>query len=110
MPGGQRRQQHRGQHPGAQHRHQASGKAEFGHPQPQRGSGGDQADLVAEAELAEEFEVPMQIHLSETAWEVEKLLAGYPDASIEQERQSKFSSDAARDHWIGALRKAGLPE
>jgi TolB-like protein/Tfp pilus assembly protein PilF len=42
--------------------------------------------------------------------EVEKLLAGYPDASIEQERQSKFSSDAARDHWIGALRKAGLPE
>jgi 5-methylthioadenosine/S-adenosylhomocysteine deaminase len=32
------------------------------------------ADLVAEAELAEEFEVPMQIHLAETAWEVEKLL------------------------------------
>ena len=31
-------------------------------------------DLVAEAELAEEYEVPMQIHLSETAWEVEKLL------------------------------------
>jgi 5-methylthioadenosine/S-adenosylhomocysteine deaminase len=33
------------------------------------------ADLIAEAELAEEFEVPMQIHLAETAWEVEKLLA-----------------------------------
>ncbi len=33
------------------------------------------SDLVAEAELAEEFEVPMQIHLSETAWEVEQLLA-----------------------------------
>jgi 5-methylthioadenosine/S-adenosylhomocysteine deaminase len=33
------------------------------------------ANLVKEAELAEEFEVPMQIHLSETAWEVEKLLA-----------------------------------
>jgi len=32
------------------------------------------ANLVREAELAEEFEVPMQIHLSETAWEVEKLL------------------------------------
>jgi 5-methylthioadenosine/S-adenosylhomocysteine deaminase len=32
------------------------------------------ADLVAETELAEEYEVPMQIHLSETAWEVEKLL------------------------------------
>jgi 5-methylthioadenosine/S-adenosylhomocysteine deaminase len=32
------------------------------------------ADLVAEAELAEEYEVPMQIHLAETAWEVEKLL------------------------------------
>jgi 5-methylthioadenosine/S-adenosylhomocysteine deaminase len=32
------------------------------------------ANLVKEAELAEEFEVPMQIHLSETAWEVEKLL------------------------------------
>ncbi len=33
------------------------------------------ADLVSEAELAEEFEVPMQIHLAETSWEVEKLLA-----------------------------------
>jgi 5-methylthioadenosine/S-adenosylhomocysteine deaminase len=32
------------------------------------------SDLVAETELAEGFEVPMQIHLSETAWEVEKLL------------------------------------
>lgn len=31
-------------------------------------------DLVREAELAEEFGVPMQIHLSETSWEVEKLL------------------------------------
>ena len=32
------------------------------------------ANLVKEAELAEEFEVSMQIHLSETTWEVEKLL------------------------------------
>ena len=32
------------------------------------------ANLVKEAELAEEFEVPMQIHLSETAGEVERLL------------------------------------
>lgn len=32
------------------------------------------SDLVAEADLAEEYEVPMQIHLSETSWEVEKLL------------------------------------
>jgi 5-methylthioadenosine/S-adenosylhomocysteine deaminase len=32
------------------------------------------SDLVAEADLAEEFEVPMQIHLAETSWEVEKLL------------------------------------
>jgi 5-methylthioadenosine/S-adenosylhomocysteine deaminase len=32
------------------------------------------ANLVKVAELAEEFEVPMQIHLSETAWEVKKLL------------------------------------
>jgi 5-methylthioadenosine/S-adenosylhomocysteine deaminase len=32
-------------------------------------------DLVREAELAEEFGVPMQIHLSETSWEVEKLLS-----------------------------------
>ena len=32
------------------------------------------ADLVREAELAEEYGVPMQIHLSETSWEVEKLL------------------------------------
>lgn len=31
-------------------------------------------DLVREAELAEEFGVPMQIHLSETSWEVEQLL------------------------------------
>lgn len=33
------------------------------------------ANLVAEAELAEELGVPLQIHLSETRWEVEKLLA-----------------------------------
>ena len=32
------------------------------------------ANLVREAELAEEYEVPMQIHLAETTWEVEKLL------------------------------------
>ena len=32
------------------------------------------SDLVADAELAEEYEVPMQIHLAETTWEVEKLL------------------------------------
>jgi len=32
------------------------------------------ANLVKEAELAEELGVPMQIHLSETRWEVEKLL------------------------------------
>ncbi len=33
------------------------------------------ANLVREAELAEELGVPMQIHLAETRWEVEKLLA-----------------------------------
>ncbi len=32
-------------------------------------------DLVREAELAEEYGVPMQIHLSETSWEVEQLLS-----------------------------------
>jgi 5-methylthioadenosine/S-adenosylhomocysteine deaminase len=32
------------------------------------------ANLVKEAELADEFDVPFQIHLSETRWEVEKLL------------------------------------
>ncbi len=32
------------------------------------------ANLVKEADLAEEFEVPMQIHLSETSWEVEQFL------------------------------------
>lgn len=32
------------------------------------------ANLVKEAELAEEFGLTMQIHLSETRWEVEKLL------------------------------------
>lgn len=32
------------------------------------------ANLVKEAELADESEVPMQIHLSETRWEVEKSL------------------------------------
>ncbi len=31
-------------------------------------------NLVKEAELAEEYEVQMQIHLAETTWEVEKLL------------------------------------
>ncbi|MBD3873368.1 MAG: amidohydrolase [Acidobacteria bacterium] len=31
-------------------------------------------NLVKEAELAEEYEVSMQIHLAETTWEVEKLL------------------------------------
>ncbi|HSL17321.1 MAG TPA: amidohydrolase family protein [Methylomirabilota bacterium] len=31
-------------------------------------------NLVREAELAEEFHIPFQIHLSETRWEVEKLL------------------------------------
>jgi 5-methylthioadenosine/S-adenosylhomocysteine deaminase len=31
-------------------------------------------NLVKEAELAEEFDVPLQIHLSETRWEVEKSL------------------------------------
>lgn len=31
-------------------------------------------NLVREAELAEEFHIPLQIHLSETRWEVEKLL------------------------------------
>ncbi len=33
------------------------------------------ANLVREAELAEEYGVPLQIHLAETRWEVEKLLA-----------------------------------
>jgi 5-methylthioadenosine/S-adenosylhomocysteine deaminase len=32
------------------------------------------ANLVKETELAEELGIPMQIHLSETRWEVEKLL------------------------------------
>jgi len=32
------------------------------------------ANLVREAELAEEYDVPLQIHLAETRWEVEKLL------------------------------------
>jgi 5-methylthioadenosine/S-adenosylhomocysteine deaminase len=32
------------------------------------------ANLVREAELAEEHDVPLQIHLAETAWEVRKLL------------------------------------
>jgi 5-methylthioadenosine/S-adenosylhomocysteine deaminase len=31
-------------------------------------------NLVKEAELADEYEAPLQIHLSETSWEVEKLL------------------------------------
>jgi len=33
------------------------------------------ANLVREAELAEELDLPLQIHLSETRWEVEKLLS-----------------------------------
>ncbi len=33
------------------------------------------ANLVREAELAEELDLPLQVHLSETRWEVDKLLA-----------------------------------
>ena len=46
----------------------------------------------------------------EARGQIEQLLADHPDASIGQERQSAFASDELRDHWIGALRKAGLPE
>jgi len=48
--------------------------------------------------------------IEEASREVEKLLADHPDASLGQERQSAFASNEARDHWIGALRKAGPPE
>jgi len=33
------------------------------------------SDLVVEAEMADEHEIPMQIHLAETRWEAEKILA-----------------------------------
>ncbi|MCP4898739.1 MAG: amidohydrolase family protein [bacterium] len=33
------------------------------------------ANLVKEAELAEEYDVPLQIHLSETRWEVDQLIS-----------------------------------
>jgi adenylate cyclase len=47
--------------------------------------------------------------IAEAEREIELLLADHPDASIEQERRSKFASDEDRDHWIDALQKAGLP-
>ncbi|MDH3690688.1 MAG: adenylate/guanylate cyclase domain-containing protein [Gammaproteobacteria bacterium] len=42
--------------------------------------------------------------------QVERLLADHPDASIKQEGQWEFARDEWVEHWIGALRKAGLPE
>ena len=48
--------------------------------------------------------------VEEARKQVEKLLTDHPDASIEQQRRREYESDEAREHWIGALRKAGLPE
>lgn len=48
--------------------------------------------------------------VEEAGREVQKLLTDHPDASIEQERQTAFTSDEEQEHWIGALRMAGLPE
>ena len=42
--------------------------------------------------------------------QVEKVLADHPDASIKQELQRDFLSDEKREHWLEALRRAGLPE
>ena len=45
------------------------------------------ANLVKEAELAEDLGVPMQIHLSETRWEVDKLIANIRHPSMTSKKQ-----------------------
>ena len=48
--------------------------------------------------------------IEEAGRQVELLLADHPDASIKQELQWGFASDKKQQHWLEALRKAGLPE
>ena len=48
--------------------------------------------------------------IEEAGRQVELLLADHPDASIKQELQLGFASDKKQQHWLEALRKAGLPE
>ena len=42
--------------------------------------------------------------------QVAALRAEHPDSSLGQERRVHFHSEVAREHWIGALELAGLPE
>jgi tetratricopeptide (TPR) repeat protein len=49
--------------------------------------------------------------LDDAAWEVEEALAISPDITIEQERRDTlYMRDADIEHYLGALRKAGVPE
>ena len=47
--------------------------------------------------------------IEEAGRQVEDLLSDHPDTSIKQELQWEFAT-VGREQWIGALRKAGLPE
>ncbi len=48
--------------------------------------------------------------IEEARRQVEELLADHPDASVKQELQWDFASNEKREHWLEALRRAGLPE
>jgi len=49
--------------------------------------------------------------LDDAAWEAEEALAISPDISLTSERrESLYLHDSDRDHYIEALRKAGIPE
>ncbi len=48
--------------------------------------------------------------IEEAERQVEELLADHPDTSIKQELDLGFASDEKQEHWLEALRRAGLPE
>jgi tetratricopeptide (TPR) repeat protein len=49
--------------------------------------------------------------LDDAAWEVEEALAISPDISLEKEsRQALYLRESDIEHYVGALRKAGVPE
>jgi tetratricopeptide (TPR) repeat protein len=49
--------------------------------------------------------------IDDAAWSVEEALAISPDITLERERRDTlYMRDADIEHYLGALRKAGLPE
>jgi adenylate cyclase len=49
--------------------------------------------------------------LDDAAWSVDEALAINPDISLTRERrESNYLNDSDIDHYVGALRKAGVPE